>query len=107
MSHFLEDNWMMLSVLGGVDRLLSFRQSLGVNKARYLVGDSNMGALQAFFNQGVCKGYFKGYAVFLLQQLAIRHHASQQAGSDWTKFFLYTSLYETLLYPLDTVKTIL
>lgn len=50
MVHFLEDNWMMLSVLGGVDRLLTFRQSLGINKARYLVGDSNMGALQAFFN---------------------------------------------------------
>jgi hypothetical protein len=43
--HFLQDNWIPLSLLAGLDRVLSFRQSYGVAKARFFVGDSNMGAL--------------------------------------------------------------
>lgn len=45
LANFLEDNWASLSLLAGLDRVLSFRQAYGVTKARFFVGDSNVGAL--------------------------------------------------------------
>lgn len=66
LANFLEDNWVSLSLLAGMDRVLSFRQAYGVTKARFFVGDSNVGALQAVSQKGLRHGYFKGYAAFLL-----------------------------------------
>jgi hypothetical protein len=43
--NFLEDHWISLTLRAGMDRVLSFRQAYGVTKARFFVGDSNVGAL--------------------------------------------------------------
>ncbi|CAK73322.1 unnamed protein product (macronuclear) [Paramecium tetraurelia] len=102
------DNLYRLTLLAGVERLLTLRQAYGGLKTRFTFGDSNTACLQQIFNQGLFKGYFRGALLNAAQFLTVwAHPLVYSRGNGYASHYLYSSLFELITYPIDTIKTII
>ncbi|CAD8050893.1 unnamed protein product [Paramecium primaurelia] len=104
----ITDNLYRLTLLAGVERLLTLRQAYGGLKTRFTFGDSNTACLQQIFNQGLFKGYFRGALLNAAQFLTVwAHPLVYSRGNGYISHYLYSSLFELITYPIDTIKTII
>lgn len=104
----VSDNKWRLTALAGVERLISARQAHSGLKARFYVPDNNRAVLQQIFNQGVLGGYFRGYLLNLAQFVGVGYHSLLWSHkTNYLNHFAISSLFEALLFPLDTIKTLI
>lgn len=101
----LSDNILRFSVFAFVERWVAIRQAHGFLKTRYLIADSNAGALSGVRAQGLA-GSFRGNLWHILQFVGVQYHALSLSNNDLIKYIGLSTLFEYLLYPLDTLKTL-
>lgn len=105
---FFEDNSLRLTLFAGFERLFALRQAHDGLKSRFFFPDSNAGALQTMIVNGFFRGFFRGALVNLAHFFGATYQtfvwASQKSFSEQ---ILASTVFETLFYPLDTVKTLL
>jgi len=106
LTNTLWDNKYRFTLLAFVERWISVRQAQGFLKTRYLMVNSDMGALNAIRNQGLISGSFRGNLLNLFHFVGVHYHALLYAKKDPTKYVAYASLFELALYPLDTLRTL-
>lgn len=107
-SDVLGDNFLRVTVLAGLERLITLRQGQTFLADRFAYNYSNNSILTGMFQQGFFKGYFRGFGLNLLQFFAIPYHSLFYCrGKDLKNHLIYASLLESFFYPLDTLKTII
>lgn len=104
----LWDNKGRLTVLAGFERLIAFRQAQSILGARFTLHNNNGSVMNAFFNKGPLRGFFRGYMLHLAQFVSVQYHSLLIShNTSLANHILVSSLIETAFYPLDTVKTII
>lgn len=104
----VSQNILRLSALAGVERVITLQQGLVFNKNKFLVNEGFSGALKATFNQGVFRGYFKGYFAYLTGFLGVSYNSLLWLKkADYTSHLLLSTFFETVFYPVDSMKTLM
>lgn len=101
----LGENFMRFSVLAFAERWVAIRQAHGFLKTRFLLANTNAGALNGVRAQGL-SGSFRGNLWHILQFVGVQYHALALSNNDPFKFIALSTAFEFLLFPLDTVKTL-
>lgn len=70
--------------------------------------DNTLGTVGELFNTGLFKGYFRGALLNLVQFFSVSYHSLLWcSGASLTSQLIYTSIFETFAFPLDTIKTMI
>lgn len=102
------DNKLRLTFLAGFERLISFRQGQSLLSSRFMLFNNNSSVLNSFFEQGVFRGFFRGYLINLIHFASVQYHSLLWSyNTSISTHLLIASLMETAFYPLDTVKTLI
>lgn len=101
----LSDNILRFSALAFVERLVAIRQAYGFLKARFTMSNNTAGALNGVRAQPLL-GAFRGNMWHIAQFVGVQYQALYLSEHNPLKFVLYSSLFEFLFYPLDTIKTL-
>lgn len=102
-----QDNWARFSLLAFAERLIVVRQAHGFLRNRYEFAPSTTGGLNAVRSQGLLNGALRGNLLNALHFTLVVYHPLVLAKGDLTKFLAYSTAFEALAYPLDTIKTLL
>ena len=104
----LWDNKWRLTLLAGFERLITARQAQSFLSSRFMLFENSSSILNNLFQQGMFKGFFRGYWINLAQFVSVQYHSLLYSyKTSMTNHFLISSLIETIFYPLDTVKTLI
>lgn len=102
-----KDNWARFSVLAFAERLIVVRQAHGFLRNRFEFASSTSGGLNAVRSQGLLNGALRGNLLNALHFTLVFYHPLVLAKGDVTKFLAYSAAFETLAFPLDTIKTLI
>jgi hypothetical protein len=107
-SEFLENNIYRITLLAGLERLVTLRQAQHYLKNKHAFFPSTGSAIETFRNDGgLTRGYFKGNFLNIFSTLLVQFHAYKSSEGSLKSFMLYLMAYETLWYPIDTLKTMM
>ena len=100
------DNGLRFTLLAFVERLVTVRQAQLFLRSTPSFGTSTSGSLNAVRSQGLVFGAFRGNLLNLLHFSAVYYHPLVLSKGSALQFMAYSTIFEALLYPLDTIKTI-
>lgn len=60
------------------------------------------------FDEGVFKGFYKGYFAYLIHFLGVSYNSLLWSSShSFSSHLILSSIFECVFYPVDTVKTLM
>lgn len=104
----LEDNWHRFTIFAILERLTVVRQAQSCLKSRLELGGNDLSSLiQTIRDNGAIKGYFRGNLINLFHFIGVQYQSVAWSEGDFTKYLGFSLLFETLLYPVDTLRTLI
>jgi len=108
----IQDNWLRIFGLNAFERLVTAYQAYPSLNQRFYSPGTFSHTFTEIMNEGVFRGALKGISLNLLQFSAVLFPAvyltsKTSPENRFSKFVLNYTLFDTLLYPLDTMKSIL
>lgn len=104
----LEDNYLRFSLLALLERVTVARQAQMILKSRFEFGGRDLNSLiQTIRDNGAIKGFFRGNLINLFHFIGVQYQSLSWAQGDFLKYLGLSLAFETLLYPVETARTLI